>query len=368
MKGKVRNLFPGGNTPEGFYSYYRYILGQKEASSIICLKGGPGTGKSHFIKGIGDYFNEIGEDIDYFWCSSDPNSLDGVLLRERKIAILDGTSPHVVDPQTPGAVDTILHLGEYWDGAGLKQCKDHILQSNKKIKRWFSYAYNDLKAAAALRASITDTYQEMMLPGELYKEAAGIVNRELSKYPVTLSEGKRNKYFASAITPDGIVNHVPSLVKDYSQMYGISTPVGFRTDIPLKIISENIVHRGFSVEEYYCPMMPEYGLEHLLVPELDLAFVTLNNYHDMDLCECCPDVKTLEMRDFVDWNRIEPYMESISYCENNSDMLIQQAIGSLKMAKAEHDILEGFYVPNMNFEKIEELKREIIGKIVRKVL
>lgn len=368
MKGKVRNIFPGGNTPEGFYSYYQYIMGQKEASSIICLKGGPGTGKSSFMKGIGSHFNEMGEDVDYFWCSSDPDSLDGVLLRERKIAILDGTSPHVVDPQNPGAVDTILHLGDYWDGEVIKQCKDHILQSNKKIKKWFSYAYNNLNAAAALRKSVTDTYQDMMLPGELYKEAAEIINRELSRYPVTLSEGKRNKYFASAITPKGIVNHMPSLIQDYDNVYCISAPSGFRTEILLQIISENTVHRGFSVEEYYCPMLPETRLEHLLVPELNLAFVTLNTYHDMDCCECCSDMKTIEMRDFIDWNRMEQYMETIVYCDTHSHMLIQQAISSLKMAKSEHDRLEGFYVPNMNFEKIEELKGEIIGKIVGKVL
>lgn len=368
MKGKVRNLFPGGNTPEGFYSYYRYILGQQEASSIICLKGGPGTGKSSFMKAIGRYFNEKGENVDYFWCSSDPGSLDGILLRERKVAILDGTAPHVVDPENPGAVDTILHLGEYWNGEVLKQCKDHIMQNNQKIKRWFSYAYNSLKAAAALRNSLTDTYQDMMLPGELYKEAAGIVNRELSHYPVTLSEGKKNKYFASAITPEGIVNYMPSLIHDFGNVYFISAPVGFRNEIMLKIISENTVHRGFSVEEYYCPMRPEAGLEHLLIPELDLAFVTLNNYHDMDMCECCKSMKTLEMRDFIDWNRMEPYMENILYCDTHSEMLIQQAVDSLKKAKAEHDILESFYVQNMNFEKIDNLKGEIIGKIERKVL
>ena len=28
MEGKVRNLYPGGNTPHGFYSYYNYILPQ----------------------------------------------------------------------------------------------------------------------------------------------------------------------------------------------------------------------------------------------------------------------------------------------------------------------------------------------------
>ncbi len=368
MNGKVRNLFPGGNTPEGFYSYYQYILGQKEASSIICLKGGPGTGKSSFMKDIGSYFNKKGESVDYFWCSSDPDSLDGVLLREHKVAILDGTSPHVVDPQNPGAVDTILHLGEFWDGEIIKQYKDHIMQSGQKIKRWFCYAYNNLKAAAALTSTITCTYNEMMLPGELYKEGAGIINRELSRYPVTLSEGKRKKYFASAITPKGLIDHLPSLIDEYRTVYCLMAPVGFRTDSMLRIISENTVHRGFMVEEYYCPMMPSVKLEHLLIPELSIALVTLNPYHDMDMYASDSQVHTLEIRDFIDWSRVEPFMDTINSCEHQIRTLIEQTVGFLRAAKAEHDILESFYVPNMNFQKIEELKTEIIGKIERKVL
>ena len=48
-----RHYFPGNNTPEGFFSYYGYILGQREAEKIICIKGGPGTGKSTFLTKVG---------------------------------------------------------------------------------------------------------------------------------------------------------------------------------------------------------------------------------------------------------------------------------------------------------------------------
>ena len=43
-KGIIKHVFPGGNTTKGFYSYYDYILGQEEATRIICIKGGPGVG------------------------------------------------------------------------------------------------------------------------------------------------------------------------------------------------------------------------------------------------------------------------------------------------------------------------------------
>ena len=66
------------------------------------------------MKEVGNHFAEQGEDVDFLWCSSDPDSLDGIVLKKRRIALLDGTAPHVVDPQNPGAVDEILNLGEYW--------------------------------------------------------------------------------------------------------------------------------------------------------------------------------------------------------------------------------------------------------------
>ena len=128
MEGKVRNLYPGGNTPHGFYSYYNYILPQRKAEKIFCIKGGPGTGKSTLMKRIGRYFVDRGEDVDFLWCSSDPDSLDGILIRGRRAAVLDGTAPHIVDPVTPGAVDEIINLGQFWDEEKLKGSRWEIMR------------------------------------------------------------------------------------------------------------------------------------------------------------------------------------------------------------------------------------------------
>ena len=126
-----RHYFPGNNTPEGFFSYYKYILGQREANKIICIKGGPGTGKSTFLNKIANHFAKKEEAIDYLHCSADENSLDGIILKNRKIAIIDGTSPHTIDPITPGAVDKIINLGEFWNEDGIAVNKEEIIDLNK---------------------------------------------------------------------------------------------------------------------------------------------------------------------------------------------------------------------------------------------
>jgi len=76
---KVRHMFPGGNTCHGFYSFYHYIV-PPDARRKIVLKGGPGVGKSTFMKNLAQDFMEAGCDIEFCWCSSDNQSLDSIVL------------------------------------------------------------------------------------------------------------------------------------------------------------------------------------------------------------------------------------------------------------------------------------------------
>ncbi|MCX8131897.1 MAG: ATPase [Clostridia bacterium] len=95
-RGNIKHAFPGGNTSQGFFSYYNYILSQEEANRIIVIKGGPGVGKSSFMKKIAEEMLCRGYDVEFMHCSSDNNSLDGVVIPAIKVALLDGTAPHVV--------------------------------------------------------------------------------------------------------------------------------------------------------------------------------------------------------------------------------------------------------------------------------
>ncbi|MBM7614810.1 ATPase [Alkaliphilus hydrothermalis] len=94
-KGKIRRLFPGGNTSVGFYSYYQHVINLKEANRLYLLKGGPGLGKSHLMKKIGQEMVDRGHDIELHHCSADPDSVDAVVIPDIKVAIIDGTAPHV---------------------------------------------------------------------------------------------------------------------------------------------------------------------------------------------------------------------------------------------------------------------------------
>jgi len=91
--GHVKKVFPGGNTSQGFYSFYDYIL-HPEAKRLFILKGGPGVGKSTLMKQVGETMLAKGYDIEFHYCSSDNSSLDGIVIPALQVGIIDGTAPH----------------------------------------------------------------------------------------------------------------------------------------------------------------------------------------------------------------------------------------------------------------------------------
>ena len=45
------------------------------------------------MKEIAQCFLDRDYDIEYHWCSSDPESLDGIVIGSHQAAVLDGTAP-----------------------------------------------------------------------------------------------------------------------------------------------------------------------------------------------------------------------------------------------------------------------------------
>ncbi|MGM9966467.1 MAG: hypothetical protein ACI383_03220, partial [Rummeliibacillus sp.] len=97
MKGREYHYFADGNTAKGSYSLFD--INFSELDKVFILKGGPGNGKSIMMKNIAKVFNEQGYDIEYIHCSSNADSLDGVIISSAKIAIVDGTAPHILEPK-----------------------------------------------------------------------------------------------------------------------------------------------------------------------------------------------------------------------------------------------------------------------------
>ena len=364
-----RHYFPGNNTPLGFFSYYKHILGQREANKIVCIKGGPGTGKSTFMNRIAEYFASMDEDIDYLHCSADENSLDGIVLKDRRIAVIDGTSPHITDPVTPGAVDKIVNLGEFWDEDAIAVNKSEIIDLNEETSRWYRIAYNYLSAAKSVYRSLEEIYNDASEDSEIYKVVADIVGSEYGDLDISLKPGKRKKFFASAITGDGVVKYITSLLGDMKRVYMIDSPVGYSNSSFMEIVTEGAIYRGLDVEVYYCPMCPEEKIEHIVIPELKTAFVTMNRYHDIQPWEIpAPDesgqeIILIDMEDYMNILNIGKNSELIQSLNEEYDILLNKSVKHLSLARDTHLMVEKMYIPNMNFTQLSDMRDKLQAEL-----
>lgn len=357
MNGKTVDLFPGGNTSKGFYSFYRYILGQEEARRIICIKGGPGTGKSSLMKKIGAYFNEKGYDIEYHHCSSDNNSLDGVVIKGLNVAILDGTAPHVVDPVNPGAVDEILNMGDCWNEEGFKKYRKNIIDTNKEIGKTFKRAYRFFAAAKAVHDDWSNYNSEALNPAKLNKLKEELKDKIFTT-PIG-GYGTERHLFATAFTPAGIVTFVEGIVSGYEKVYVLNGGPGTGKSDVLDFISKEALKRGLDVQFFHDPLIPE-RIEHIFIPKLSTAIITSNELNKTKF-----EGNQIYMDNLLNSYSISKNREEIKFDMEMFYELLDKGLKTIASAKALHDHLETYFIPNMDFDKINKVTEKVINKLLK---
>lgn len=362
MQYNERHIFPGGNTPQGFYSYYDNIIDKTKANRIYCLKGGPGVGKSSYMKKVAKEFQTSGEKVEYLHCSSDPNSLDGIHFSDYGIVMIDGTAPHIVDPVYPAAVDEIINLGQFWNLKEIKAHKEEIIFTQHNISYEFSRAYKFLLAAASVDDDTNELYKSATDENEIDKICDYISDKIFNG--VGKGESKRTRrLFASAITPAGLVNYSDTVLYDCEHVYALKIGDNLNSytgaDTVMSRLVNEILRHGYMCETFYCPMKPMSRVEHIVIPALKTGITVLNKYNNdetvatdiVEMMQCVNRAKIRESTDKIQENN-EMYSQLLRYAER-----------ALKDAYWLHNTLESYYIPNIDFDAVNENCRIVIERI-----
>ncbi len=355
MAGRVRKMFPGGNTSQGFYSYYNYIISE-DANRVFVIKGGPGVGKSSFMKKMAKEMTELGFDIEMHYCSSDNNSLDAVVIEDLKIALLDGTAPHVVDPKYPGAVDEIINFGEFWDVGALEKCRGDIVKYTREISRHFARAYKLLAAAKLVMDDIEEKYSSSMDYGRANLAAEEWAGEIFAGWPVSAIPGKDRHLFGSAYTPGGFVDYSETILENVQRTYYVNGHPGTGKTFILNRLAGYASDRGVEVEYFHRPLKP-HKLDTIVLKELGVAVT------------CSTEGKktadrAVDLNLMLDRDRLGGSMEDIEGDMHLYEQLQAEAIAAIYNAKKTHDRLEEHYINNMDFKAVDRLKDRILERIL----
>jgi len=359
-KGYVKRVFPGNNTPKGFYSFYDHII-TPDATRILVIKGGPGVGKSTFMSKIAEAMVDRGFDIEIHHCSSDNDSVDGVVFPDIGVAIIDGTAPHVVDPKHPGAIDEIIHLGDFWDEVELRKHRDEIVSAGQEMGRCFERAYRFLRAAKAVYDDWEAANLEGLDFGKANKLADDLIWEVFGAQRVTHKVGRGRRLFASAITPDGLKNYLNTIVGRCRKKYIIIGDPGTGKSVLLGKVAQAALERGYDVELYHCPLNPE-KIEHVVLEGLSVALVKSIEPHTY---QPSPDDTIIDMNDLLSPAVVKKYEDLISEDARVFNYLFGRATSFIQMAKSVHDEMEQYYTSCMDFDGIAALRERTLERILR---
>lgn len=359
---RIRHVFPGGNTCYGFHSFYDYIVPSTVKRKFV-LKGGPGVGKSTLMKRLGEDFSAAGIDVEYHWCSSDNNSLDGVVIGSGEYCVLDGTAPHVVDPVFPGAVDEVINLGEYWDRSLLSQNRDSIISLTGKIGRCFSRAYIRLKESRLAMDEWASYYEETVNEEAISRNVLALAADFLAGS--ASYSGSIRHLFAAAITPLGLVHSAESLIERNDSVFAVKGSPGSGKSRLFAHTLDLIKLRAINAEVYHNPLDPE-EVDMILLPESNAILVDISaNLINYESATSGHKYKRLlDFDPLIPRNTIENYSPLIDSAHKRFDAGIKDAISFIKTAKDYHDELEAYYTPAMDLGSIEQLREGLRDELL----
>ena len=356
---KALRFFLGANTPQGFVSRFDHLSDKTDGFRILIIKGGPGSGKSTMIKKIAEEFGD--EKTERIYCASDFGSLDGAIFHNRRLAIADGTRPHVIEPKYPGAVESLIDVTPCWNEDALFQCRDDIKALTKSCSMCHEQSCRFLSAAASL---LGDTYRLSLAAvntPKLSAYAERLCERELKSKDRQRPYGYEKVRFFSAVTNKGVSVFTDTAKLLCDRIYLVNDDYGAVSRILLTSTRAAALAAGHDVISCYCPLSPYEKLEHLFIPKLSLGFVTSSRFHDFN--NDIDAYRIVNCQRFSDPAKLKECKKRVNFNRKAAMQMTEKAAELLREAKKLHDELESYYIAATDFKKVDALTEKVMDKI-----
>ncbi|MEG1547315.1 MAG: hypothetical protein RR527_01075 [Clostridia bacterium] len=351
-----KEFFLGSNTRHGFFPLFGQLQSAGPDFKLFILKGGPGSGKSTLMKRVAARMEELGDELEYIPCASDPDSLDALIDHDAQLAIVDGTAPHVMDPRYPGVCETLLNAGDAWDETMLAADGAHIMELSMAISLCHSRATAYIAAAASLLESnraVAENYVDRDMINT-------IVRNFFDGMQPTGTMGIERKRLLSAVSVGRTVFFSETLMAVCPRLFAIPDEYGAASHALLTCLRTVALALGQDVISCCCSVLGQDKLEHLLLPSIGVGFTTANSFHSIiGGAAAVIAAPMFQLPQAVDAAAMQQQLIM-------AKLLIAEAEKQVAKAKQLHDELEAFYIKAMDFSKIEPMFERIIAQAIER--
>ncbi len=353
--GNDIHFFLAANSGGGFASLYDQLL-DHAFDDLAIIKGGPGCGKSSLMRAVAAAAEAQGREAVYVRCSGDPDSLDAVILPELNTALVDGTSPHVLEPRYTAVHERYLDLSPFYDLAGVKTERGEIVRESKAYRAAYAESYQILRAVDAVEAERRSILRAAVDREKLCRRAEGIISRELAGK--RKGGGSTAQIFLGGYTCKGEIICFDTVGSMCGRVYELVDSAGLGTQM-LESICASAVAVGERVLVGKNPLRP-HEVEHLLIPGRQLAFVTVSDKRPY----IGESYRRVRLDAIAESTLSRSEKAHLRFIRRIRRSLEEEAVATLKKAKEAHDRLEQLYHPYVDFAAVTKLAEYETARIL----
>ncbi len=277
MSGHVLRYFAGGNTAKGFYSLYDSNL--RGLDCVFILSGKSTAEKSALIEKLATAWINQGVYVEVLHSASNARNLEGLIIRQLGIGIIDGDPPRVIGKE---------YVGAKWETIDLDAMQSKLNWSVEKRNAYAqlserkNVALQKAYKAYALGLSIHDDWEKIYIDRMDFHEADRVAQSLVDKLFPTQNQASGSiitRRFLGAATPEGPVDFVNNITAGLTKRFFLKGRAGTGKSTLLRKVVEEAGARGFDMEIYHCGFDPK-SLDMVLIRELGWAVFDSTSPHE----------------------------------------------------------------------------------------
>lgn len=352
IENSSETYFAGANTAAGFVGCYADIVDEKKLERVYVIKGGSGTGKSSLMRKCAEMVESAGLGVKYYLCGSDPDSLDCVVF-DKRIAVLDGTSPHVRDMTYPGAASELIDVSRYWDGDMLETERENIINLTSNKSKCYTSAYRYLAAAEILEKEKAFCSETIFMK----EKAASCIERLIKKCgKSTHPTGTVQHIRTHALSTKGAVA-TDSLRRKAAVRYIVTDSFGCAVPF-MKLLAEKLASTGLSIT-----------IAELPVPDVISGIFIEDSRTSITVGHSeVGDDTVLNMERFVSPIFPDGIRGEFRLTSKIQHSCIEEALLKLSKAAEYHKAIEQLYISAMDFAALDVFVNNLCERICERLL